>query len=81
MSKRNTDKRSKQNARPAPRAKEVRIDDLEAIVARAKEGALTDEEHGTLKDAIGTLSFLTNAIESKDVTLSRLRKMLFGAST
>ena len=45
MSKRNTNSKSKEGARLAPTAKEVCINDLEGIVARSKEGALTDEEH------------------------------------
>jgi transposase len=61
--------------------KDVRIDELNAILENAKTSVLSEGEHGTLKSAIETLGFLTTAIESKDVSIARLRKMLFGAST
>ncbi len=81
MTTRQNSKSRKPGGRAAANRKDVRRGDLEAIVERAKDGALSEGDRGTLKEAIETLGFLTDAIESKDVSLARLRKMLFGAAT
>jgi len=72
---------SKKNEGPAPARQDIRIDDLEAIVERTTKGSLSANDHGTLKAAVDTLGFLTQELESKDATIARLRKYLFGAST
>ena len=63
-----------------PLLEEISQEDLEAIVLRAK-AALSEEEHGKLKAAVDTLSYLTQALEAKGASIRRLRKLLFGAST
>ena len=72
---------SKKNEGPAPARQDIRIGKLEAIVEHAKALGLPTGEHGTLKAAVDTLGFLTQELESKDATIARLRKYLFGAST
>ena len=71
---------SSKNKGPQPVRQDIRLDELETIVERTK-GALSADEHGTLKAAIDTLGFLTQELESKDASIARLRKYLFGAST
>ncbi|MBI5383763.1 MAG: IS66 family transposase [Verrucomicrobia bacterium] len=66
---------------PQPRRREVRLDDLKAIIERAKTGPLTSEDLATLSAAVDTLAFLTQELEAKGTTLDRLRRMLFGART
>jgi transposase len=66
--------------RPIKRV-EVCMEDLESILERAKTTPLTDEECAKLREALETLMYLTNLVGDKDTTISRLRKILFGAST
>jgi len=72
---------SKKSKRPVPVRQDVRLDELEAIVERTTKGSLSEDDHGTLKAAVDTLGFLTQELESKDASIARLRKYLFGAST
>jgi len=66
--------------KPASARREVSLEALEAIVERTK-AALSEEEYGTLKSAVDTLAFLTQELEKKGVSIKRLRKLIFGAST
>lgn len=59
---------------------EVDMDELESILERAR-AVLGEEDHRKLKSAVETLDFLTHEIESKDVSLKRLRGLLFGSPT
>ncbi len=54
--------------------------ELEAILVRAKT-ALSDEEYTKLRAAIETLAFLTQELEKKQVSVQRLKQLLFGATT
>lgn len=60
---------------------EVNHEELSQIVARTQKGALSDQEHQTLRDAIDTLIFLTAELEAKGATIRRLRRLIFGASS
>jgi transposase len=60
---------------------ELRWEELEAIVERAAQAPLSPEEHAKLKAAMDTLAFLTEEIKSKQGSLERLRRLLFGAKT
>jgi transposase len=66
--------------RPVKRV-EVCMEDLEGILERAKTTPLTEEECAKLHEALETLMYLTDLVGNKDTTISRLRKILFGAST
>ena len=59
---------------------EVDMDELESILKRAR-AVLGEDDHRKLKAAVETLEYLTHQIESKDVSLKRLRGLLFGAPT
>jgi transposase len=60
---------------------EVSMQELEEILERAKTSALTDEDCAKLHKALETLEYLTNMVGDKDTTISKLRKILFGATT
>lgn len=58
----------------------VNLENLHSILERTKT-VLSEEEQSTLSAAVDTLAFLTQELEAKGVTIERLRRMLFGAST
>jgi transposase len=60
---------------------EVELPELEAIVARTRNGALSAEDHGKLKAAVETLAYLTRELEAKGTSVARLRRILFGPRT
>jgi transposase len=66
--------------RPKLQRREVPVAELEAILERAK-GALSEEDHSKLAEAVETLVFLTRELEAKGASVERLRRMLFGPST
>ncbi|HEX2941433.1 MAG TPA: transposase [Rhodopila sp.] len=59
---------------------EVSLTDLQAILEHARS-SLSEKEFATLKGAMQTLAFLTRELEKKNVSIQRLRQMLFGAAT
>src|SRR5512143_402968 len=61
--------------------RELKREELDAILERARSSPLTGEDYETLKSAVDTLAFLTAELQSKRTSLERLRKLLFGAST
>ena len=65
---------------PPPARQEIGLDALLAIVERTRSGALTESEHATLLAAVDTLTTLTRELEDADVTIGRLRRLLFGTS-
>jgi len=75
-------RRKKAGPRPAPPpAIDLRFDELVAIVERAKAAALSPEDHAKLKAAMDTLAFITAELQTKQTSLDRLRRLLFGAPT
>lgn len=60
--------------------REVDIVALMAIVEQTRS-ALSSEQHEILEAAVGTLAEVTAELERKGVSIRRLRKLLFGAST
>jgi len=61
--------------------REIGVLELKAIIERAKVGTLSEEDTEKLEVAVDTLAFLTQELEKKGVSLKRLRKLIFGAST
>ncbi len=57
------------------------MDELEAIVERAKSGPLDEADRETLRGAFETLFALTNELETKGTSIRRLRKLLFGGGS
>ena len=70
----------KRKRKPAPKQREVKLEELAAIVERTK-AALSEQEYSTLKGAVDTLAYLTQELDKKGVSIQRLRKLIFGAST
>jgi transposase len=64
-----------------PRRLEVDRLELETILERTREGALSPEDHEKLKAAVDTLGILTCELEAKGTSIDRLRRLLFGPST
>ena len=64
-----------------PRRQDVKLEDLKAIIARARTSPLCDKDINKLDGAVDTLAFLTQEIEAKGASITRLRKLIFGAST
>ena len=60
--------------------REVDVAELEGIVEQARP-ALSSEQHEILKSAVGTLAEVTLELEQKGVSIRRLRRLLFGATT
>jgi transposase len=67
----------------ASNIKRIDIDmkELETILDRAREGTLDEEGYKKLKAALETLGYLTNWIGDKNMTIRRLRNLVFGPST
>ncbi len=81
MSPRRAKKAAKRAARNQERErKEIRLDDLKAIVERAR-ASLSDDDHEELLSAVETLAFLTQELEAKGASIKRLRRLIFGPST
>jgi hypothetical protein len=74
-------RRKKPPPRATPPRIELRFDELGAIVERARQTALSPEDHAKLKAALDTLAFVTAELEAKRTSLERLRRWLFGAPT
>ncbi len=72
--------RRQQSRQRQPKRVEIGADELRAIVERTRS-ALSEEDHATLSAAVDTLTFLTEELEGADVTIGRLRKLLFGSSS
>jgi transposase len=60
---------------------DLRMDDLERLVDRARHAPLTEDEHATLKAAIDTLGYVAQLLEQRGTTLAGLRYLLLGAQT
>ena len=66
--------------KPAPVRIEVSREELESVLGRVRE-RLGEPDYEKLKAAIETLAYLTDLVQDREISLQRLRKILFGAST
>ena len=67
--------------KPASKVIDVNFGELEALLQRARQGPLGEEDYGKLEAAIHTLNYLINLIGEKETTISRLRALLVKPST
>jgi len=76
-------RRAKASSKPSNGVEriDVNIEEFEAILDKAKQEPLSEEERSKLLDALKTLLFLTQELEKKKVSVQRLKDMLFGATT
>jgi len=63
-----------------PLAQAVSREEMAAILERTR-AVLSPEEHAKLTGAIDTLAQVTAQLQTKDASIERLRRMIFGAST
>lgn len=66
--------------KPPPARMEVSRQELEAVLARVRE-TLGEPDYEKLKAAIETLVYLTDLVQDREISLQRLRKILFGVNT
>jgi transposase len=67
--------------KPADRVIDVNFAELEALLERARQGPLGEEDYRKLEAAIHTLAYLIDMIGEKETTISRLRALLVKPST
>src|SRR5947208_7671550 len=60
---------------------DVRMEELEKVLERARKEPLDEEGYAKLKVSLETLGYLVQLVENKDTTIHRLRQILFGSST
>ena len=60
---------------------EICIDELKAIIERAQKEPLTEQDCQLLLSVSETLCYVTDQLDKKSISIARLRKLLFGAST
>jgi len=72
---------SKPASPDSPDRIELDRSELEAILEHAKTTVLSEDEYETLHAAMETLIFLTQELEKNRVSVQRLKKLLFGATT
>src|SRR6202022_2066814 len=65
---------------PTP-ALEFPIEEIEAILERARVGAISPEEYAKLKTVIQTFALLKEELQANKTSIQRLKRMLFGPST
>ena len=73
--------KSRQQQKDLLHADQINITELEAIIDRAGQGPLNEQERQLLLSVSHTLRFVTEQLENKSISINRLRKLLFGAST
>ena len=56
------------------------MDDLKDLLERA-EAALDAKDYETIKAVVESYAYIADLVGDKNITITRLRKMLFGAST
>jgi transposase len=80
-SRRDQKKRKRTRERTSkPAVKAVSAEELKDVIARARELGLPEEDCANLEAAIETLQFVVGQLDSKTLTLARLRS-LFGLAT
>lgn len=60
---------------------EIGLDELKAIIERTATGPLDEQDRQLLLSVSETLCYVTDQLEKKSISIARLRKLLFGAST
>ena len=68
-------------ARKAPEVLEVDSHELEALLRRAQDQALEEEDYATIGHVVESYVYMTSLLRDKNVALGRLRKLLFGSQT
>ncbi len=64
-----------------PERMDMRSEELDALVSRVKSGFLREGDPQIVETMAETLKFLSSAIDEKNMSIRRLRRLLFGAKT
>jgi transposase len=80
MMGKNKSKKKVYRNKAKPQVREIRIEELSAIIERAK-ASLGEQDIEKLQAAVDTLGYLTRELEKKGVSIERLRKLIFGSSS
>lgn len=86
MGKKSRKRRRKTPVRKSPSPKvrdieELDLNKLRATLDEAQKTLLSDRGHEQLTAAVETLAFITQELMSADVTIARLKKLIFGSSS
>jgi transposase len=76
-----SDKPNKTDKPSSTQQTEISISELEAIIKRSATEPLNKQERQTLLEVSQTLQYVTEQLEKKGISIARLKKLLFGAST
>ena len=77
----NRPKKKPDNKAGKPKLRELKLEELEAILDRSESGPLGEDDRDKLRAAVDTLAFLTQELDKKGASIRRLRKLIFGPST
>src|SRR5271170_7099939 len=72
--------KKKRRALPLLKTIEVEQKRIAAILERTR-AVLNAEEHATLSSLVDTVAWIQAELQTKDTSLERLRRMIFGATT
>jgi len=64
-----------------PQRIDMKSEELDALVARVKSGALKEGDTQIIETMAETIKFLSSAVDEKSMSIARLRRILFGAKT
>lgn len=64
-----------------PKHINLKLDEIEALLKRVEKGQNQDGDYEIIKSMAETIIFLNQAVNSKNVSIKRLLKMLFGIKT
>ena len=76
-----SDSKPKQGFVKGIKHSDIPLEELKAILQKAKSSPLDEADLKKLNGAVDTLAVVTTELELKGVSISRLRKLIFGAST
>jgi hypothetical protein len=76
-----SDSKPKQGFVSGIKHRDIPLKELKAILQKAKSSPLNEADLKKLNGAVDTLAVVTTELELKGVSISRLRKLIFGAST
>lgn len=65
----------------APKTIELSYEEFDALVKRVEMGMLKDGDIEIIKGMIETIKFLSGALQEKNISIKRLRSIIFGAKT
>ena len=64
-----------------PKRIDLTPEQLDALLKRVEAGSLKDGDYEIIKGMADTLSFLSQALDNKNISIKRLLKLIFGDST